>query len=49
MSSEGKDSLLQNIDYDIDDGYDTIQATYKKAHAAIPAITLDYMKQWMAK
>ena len=49
MSNSDKDSLLQSIYYDVQDGYDTIHATYKQANAAMPSITLDYVKQWMGK
>ena len=49
MSNEEKDSLLQSIYYDIEEGYDTIHSTYKKANAAMPSITLEYVKQWTAK
>ena len=48
MTNEEKDSLLQSIYYDIEEGYDTIRSTYKKANAAIPSITLEYVKLWMA-
>lgn len=35
--------------YDVEDGYDTLIATYKKARAAMPSITFQYVKQWMSK
>ena len=49
MSDEDKDKILRSIYYDVEDGYDTLNATYKKAHAAMPSITFDYVKQWMSK
>jgi len=49
MSNADKDILLQSIYYDISDGYDTIQGTYKKANKAMPSITYEYVKNWMAK
>lgn len=44
-----KDTLLKSIYYDVADGYDTIYATYKRANRAMPSITLEYVKQWMAR
>ena len=49
MSDVEKDTLLQSIYYDVKDGYDTIYSTYKRANAAMPTITLDYVKHWMSK
>ena len=49
MTNADKDSLLQCIYHDVEDGYDTIHSTYKKANTAMPSITLEYVKQWMAK
>lgn len=49
MSDEDKDSILQSIYYDVADGYGTLNATCKQAHAAMSSITFDYVKQWMAK
>lgn len=49
MTDSDKDTILQNIYYDVEDGYDTLNGTYKKAHAAMPSITFQYVKQWMSK
>jgi hypothetical protein len=49
MTDSDKDTILQNIYYDVEDGYDTLIATYKKARAAMPSITFQYVKQWMSK
>lgn len=49
MTDGDKDTILQNIYYDVEDGYDTLNATYKKAHAAMPSITFQYVNQWMSK
>ena len=35
--------------YDVEDGYDTLNATHKNAHAAMPSITFEFVKQWMSK
>ena len=48
MTNAEKDSLLQSIYYDVEAGYDTIHSTYK-ANTAMPSITLEYVKRWMAK
>jgi hypothetical protein len=49
MSGEDKDKILSSIYYDVEDGYDTLNSTYKKAHAAMPSITFNYVKEWMSK
>jgi hypothetical protein len=41
MGNEQKDSSLQSIYYDVEDGYDTIHSTY---NTAMPSITLEYVK-----
>lgn len=49
MSNADKDSILQSIYYDVQDGFDTIHSTYKRANAAMPSITLQYTKEWLNK
>jgi hypothetical protein len=49
MADADKDKILQSIYYDVSDGFDTVNATYKKANEAMPSITFEYVKQWLSK
>ena len=48
-SSSDKEQILRSIYYDVSDGFDSLNATYTLAKKALPSITFDYVKQWMAK
>ena len=41
--------LLNDIYYDVETGYSSIQKTYEDAKANDSTITYEYVKQWMNK
>jgi hypothetical protein len=49
MSCEDKYRALRSIYDDAEDGLDTLNSRYAKAHKATPSITFEYTKQWFAK
>jgi hypothetical protein len=49
MEDLSKDELLTLLYYDLEKGYGSTQSLFKQAKDENPIITLEYVKQWMAK